>query len=31
LNKAKIKNDFEIEISYWRVSLAGCISKLNQE
>ena len=31
LNKAKIKNDFEIEISYWRASLAGCISKLNQE
>ena len=31
LNKAKIKNDFEIEIPYWRVSLAQCISKLNQE
>jgi dTDP-4-dehydrorhamnose reductase len=31
LNKAKIKNDFEIEIPYWRASLAGCISKLNQE
>ena len=31
LNKAKIKNDFEIEIPYWRSSLARCISKLNQE
>ena len=31
LNKAKIKNDFEIEIPYWRASLAKCISKLNQE
>jgi len=31
LNKAKIKNDFEIEIPYWRASLARCISKLNQE
>ena len=31
LNKAKIKNDFEIEIPYWRDSLAQCISKLNQE
>ena len=31
LNKAKIKNDFEIEIPYWRASLAQCISKLNQE
>ena len=31
LNKAKIKNDFEIEIPYWRTSLARCISKLNQE
>lgn len=31
LNKTKIKNDFEIEIPYWRVSLAGCISKLKQE
>ena len=31
LNKAKIKNDFEIEIPYWRASLARCISKLKQE
>ena len=31
LNKAKIKNDFEIKIPYWRDSLAGCILKLNQE
>ena len=31
LNKAKIKNDFEIEIPYWRASLAQCISKLNHE
>ena len=31
LNKAKIKNDFEIEIPYWRASLVQCISKLNQE
>jgi len=27
LNKSKIKTDFEIEIPYWRVSLAVCISK----
>jgi dTDP-4-dehydrorhamnose reductase len=31
LNKTKIKNDFEIEIPYWRTSLARCISKLKQE
>ena len=30
LNKSKIKNDFEIEIPYWRDSLAVCISKLNK-
>ena len=30
LNKSKIKNDFEIEISYWRDSLAKCILKLNK-
>jgi dTDP-4-dehydrorhamnose reductase len=30
LNKAKIKNDFEIEIPYWRDSLAICISKLKK-
>ena len=30
LNKAKIKNDFEIEIPYWRASLAQCISKLKK-
>ena len=28
LNKSKIKNDFEIEIPYWRDSLVACISKL---
>jgi dTDP-4-dehydrorhamnose reductase len=31
LNKTKIKNDFQIEIPYWRTSLARCISKLKQE
>ncbi|MDC1465639.1 dTDP-4-dehydrorhamnose reductase [Polaribacter sp.] len=31
LNKTKIKNDFEIEIPYWRTSLARFISKLKQE
>ena len=31
LNKSKIKNDFEIEIPYWRDSLAVCISKLNKK
>jgi dTDP-4-dehydrorhamnose reductase len=31
LNKTKIKNDFEIEIPYWRTSLARCILKLKQE
>ena len=30
LNKSKIKKDFEIEIPYWRDSLAKCISKLNK-
>ena len=30
LNKSKIKNDFEIDIPYWRDSLAICISKLNK-
>jgi len=29
LNKSKIKNDFEIDIPYWRDSLAKCILKLN--
>ena len=28
LNKSKIKKDFEIEIPYWRNSLAACITKL---
>ncbi|MDC3274853.1 dTDP-4-dehydrorhamnose reductase [Flavobacteriaceae bacterium] len=28
LNKSKIKKDFNIEIPYWRDSLAACISKL---
>lgn len=31
LNKMKIKKDFEIEIPYWRNSLADCISKLNNK
>jgi dTDP-4-dehydrorhamnose reductase len=31
LNKSKIKNDFGIEIPYWRDSLAICISKLNKK
>ena len=30
LNKSKIKNDFEINIPYWRDSLAKCILKLNK-
>ena len=30
LNKSKIKNDFEIDIPYWRDSLAKCILKLNK-
>ena len=30
LNKKKIKNDFKIEIPYWRDSLAKCITKLNE-
>jgi len=30
LNKSKIKNDFEIDIPYWRDSLANCILKLNK-
>ena len=31
LNKSKIKNDFEIEIPYWRDSLVKCILKLNNK
>jgi len=31
LNKSKIKNDFGIEIPYWRDSLAKCILKLNKK
>ena len=31
LNKSKIKNDFEIEIPYWRDSLEICILKLNNK
>ena len=31
LNKSKIKNDFEIDIPYWRDSLAICISKLKKK
>ena len=30
LNKSKIKTDFEINIPYWRDSLAKCILKLNK-
>ena len=30
LNKSKIKKDFEIEIPFWRDSLAACILKLNK-
>lgn len=30
LNKSKIKNDFEIDIPYWRDSLAKCILKINK-
>lgn len=31
LNKTKIKTNFEVEIPYWRDSLAVCISKLNKK
>jgi dTDP-4-dehydrorhamnose reductase len=31
LNKTKIKSDFNIQIPYWRDSLAQCIMKLNKE
>jgi dTDP-4-dehydrorhamnose reductase len=30
LNKTKIKSNFDIEVPYWRDSLAVCISKLNK-
>jgi dTDP-4-dehydrorhamnose reductase len=30
LNKSKIKNDFKIDIPYWRDSLVKCIVKLNK-
>ena len=30
LNKAKIKEDFEIDIPYWKDSLKDCINKLRQ-
>lgn len=30
LNKTKIKNDFKIEIPYWKESLKNCINKLKQ-
>jgi dTDP-4-dehydrorhamnose reductase len=30
LNKSKIKNDFKIDIPYWRDSLVKCIAKLNK-
>lgn len=31
LNKSKIKNDFGIEIPYWRDSLKECISKIKKQ
>jgi dTDP-4-dehydrorhamnose reductase len=31
LNKSKIKNDFEMEIPFWRDSLSECIIKLNSK
>mgnify|MGYP003650943859 CR=1 FL=1 len=31
LNKSKIKNDFGIEIPYWKDSLEECILKLNNK
>ena len=31
LNKTKIKNDFQIEIPFWRDSLKACILKLTKE
>jgi len=31
LNKSKIKNDFKLEISYWRDSLADCIKKIKNK
>jgi dTDP-4-dehydrorhamnose reductase len=31
LNKSKIKNDFDIDIPYWRDSLAKCILKLKKK
>ncbi len=31
LNKNKIKNDFDIEIPYWRDSLKDCLQQLNKE
>ena len=31
LNKTKIKTDFEVEIPYWRDSLAVCVSKLHKK
>ena len=30
LNKAKIKEDFEIDIPYWKESLKECINKLKE-
>ena len=30
LNKSKIKNDFKIEIPYWRDTLKNCIKKLKK-
>ncbi len=30
LNKSKIKNDFQLEIPYWRDTLENCIKKLNK-
>ena len=31
LNKSKIKNDFKLDILYWRDALVDCISKLNNK
>jgi len=29
LNKSKIKNDFAVEIPYWKDSLADCLNKMD--
>jgi len=30
LNKSKIKNDFKLQIPYWKDSLINCLSKINE-